>query len=71
MGLRLGVLAVGGILVKRVRVRVLGRVDGRVRRVRVQQEVRVQKGGMGKPEEWVKRGGTDYWGMSWSEGEGR
>ena len=30
-------------MVKRVRVRVLGRVDGRVRRVRVQQKVRVQQ----------------------------
>ena len=30
-------------MVKGVRVRVLGRVDGRVRRVRVQQEVRVQQ----------------------------
>ncbi len=39
MRLRLDVLAVGGTVVTTV----LGRVDGRVRRVRVQQKVRVQQ----------------------------
>ena len=29
------------------------------------------KWGRGKPGKWVERGGTDYWGMSWGEAEGR